>query len=264
MSLILQQLIDDLAEEHAANATVFATLPPDVWDRPTHAPGWAVRDQVAHLAHFDELAAWIIATGEDAFAALRRNEAGEPSYLERGRAMTPEQVLAWWRSASGDLIAAARTVDPARRLPWGRAMSPASFLSARLMEAWSHGLDVVDVVDASRPDSDRLRHVALIGVNTRPHSYAVRGLAVPAAPVRVELTLPSGEPWTWGDPAVDDRITGMAAEFCQVVTQRRHVADTDLAVTGPVATEWMLVAQAFAGPPGAGRQPGEFRRSPQR
>ena len=258
MSLKLGQLIDDLAAEHAANEAVFATLATDVWDRPTHAPGWAVRDQVAHLAYFDELAARIIGTGADAFADQRRGGAREPSFLERGRAMKPEQLLTWWRTASRDLVAAARTADPARRLPWGRDMSPASFLSARLMEAWSHGLDVVDVVDAARPDADRLRHVALIGVNTRPHSYRTRGITMPSAPVRVELVLPSGEPWVWGDPDAQDRIRGMATDFCRVVTQRRHVADTGLEIMGPAAAEWMLVAQAFAGPPGEGRQPGQF------
>jgi hypothetical protein len=40
-----------------------------------------------------------------------------------------------------------------------------------------------------------------------------------------------------------------------VVTQRRHVADTALDVRGPVAAQWMQIAQAFAGPPGPGRSP---------
>jgi hypothetical protein len=44
-----------------------------------------------------------------------------------------------------------------------------------------------------------------------------------------------------------------------VVTQRRHVDDTDLVVTGDMAREWMQIAQAFAGPPGAGRLPGQFK-----
>jgi len=43
-----------------------------------------------------------------------------------------------------------------------------------------------------------------------------------------------------------------------VITQRRHPTDTTLQMTGPLAAEWMELAQAFAGPPGAGRQPGQF------
>jgi hypothetical protein len=48
-----------------------------------------------------------------------------------------------------------------------------------------------------------------------------------------------------------------------VVTQRRHLADTNLEIRGPAAEEWMAIAQAFAGPPGEGRQPGEFKREKQ-
>lgn len=260
MSFSVDQLIDDLAAEHAALEAVITVLPPAMWDVPTHAPEWGVRDQVAHLAHFDGMAVRILTTGVDAFAEQRAAGPDAPSFLDIGRAMTPTQVLDWWRTGSRDLIVAARAADPKKRLPWLREMSPASFLTARLMETWSHGLDVVDVAGVARPDEDRLRHVAQLGVSTRLNSYRARGMTMPETPVRVELVLPSGAPWTWGDPDALDRIRGTAADFCRVVTQRRHVADTDLDIQGPAATEWMGIAQAFAGPPGAGRQPGEFAR----
>ena len=49
--------------------------------------------------------------------------------------------------------------------------------------------------------------------------------------------------------ASDDlSIVGPAADFCLVVTQRRHVDDTALTVTGDAAAEWMDKAQAYAGP----------------
>jgi uncharacterized protein (TIGR03084 family) len=137
-------------------------------------------------------------------------------------------------------------------------MSAASFLTARLMETWSHGLDVVDVVGIDRPDTDRLRHVVSLGVRTREFSYVNRGLTPDATPVFVALTAPSGATWTFGGAGAANRITGPARDFCGVVTQRRHVADTALTVIGPAAAEWMRLAQAFAGPPGAGRQPGQF------
>ena len=40
--------------------------------------------------------------------------------------------------------------------------------------------------------------------------------------------------------------------------------DLNLEVIGEAAREWMGIAQAFAGPPGAGRQPGEFPREAKR
>jgi uncharacterized protein (TIGR03084 family) len=132
------------------------------------------------------------------------------------------------------------------------------FVTARLMETWSHGLDVVDVVAIPRPDTDRLRHVAFLGVRTREFSYVTRGLPPDTTPVYVELTAPSGATWTYGDAAAENRITGSAGDFCRVVTQRRHLADTNLRVTGPAAQDWMRIAQAFAGPPGEGRRPGQF------
>ncbi len=81
---------------------------------------------------------------------------------------------------------------------------------------------------------------------------------MPDQPVRVDLTSPTGEHWTWGPDDAADAVSGAAVDFCLVVTQRRHPADTGLVATGPVAAEWMTIAQAFAGPPGAGRRPGQF------
>jgi uncharacterized protein (TIGR03084 family) len=97
--------------------------------------------------------------------------------------------------------------------------------------------------------------VAHIGIRALPYSFAVNGLPVPDEPIRVELTAPDGETWTWGPPDAADQVTGPAVDFCLAVTQRRNRADTGLVVTGPVATEWMAIAQAFAGPAGSGRPP---------
>ena len=267
MSTTLAEVIDDLEAEQAALGKVLGALPAAAWDTATHAPGWSVRDQVSHLAFFDEAAALAI-TGREAFAAevraLKAPSDLEARYVPRGRGMTPGEVLEWWRAASSGLIAAARGVDPKARLPWyGPDMSAVSFITARLMETWSHGLDVVDVAGGDRPDTDRLRHVAFLGVRTRGYSYMVRGKQPPAAGVRVELTAPSGEKWVLGDADADEFVRGTATDFCRVVTQRRHIADTDLEVRGPAAQEWMSVAQAFAGPPGQGRRPGEFAREKQ-
>jgi len=102
------------------------------------------------------------------------------------------------------------------------------------------------------------RHVAHLGVLTRGYSFRNQGRAVPTEDVRVELRSPSGEPWIWGDASATNRVTGSARGFCLVVTRRRHAADTDLVIEGDVARQWMEIAQAFAGPPGPGRQPGQF------
>jgi uncharacterized protein (TIGR03084 family) len=134
-------------------------------------------------------------------------------------------------------------------------MGALSFVSARLMETWAHGQDVADALGLVRVPTDRLRHVAHLGVQARPFSYLVRSRDVPSSPVRVELTGPSGQRWEWGADDAADVVRGSALDFCLVVTQRRNVVDTVLSVQGDGAVEWLAIAQAFAGPPGPGRPP---------
>jgi uncharacterized protein (TIGR03084 family) len=135
-------------------------------------------------------------------------------------------------------------------------MSVASSVTARLMETWAHGQDVSDALGIQRVPTDRLRHVAHLGVRALPYSYLVNGRPKPTEPIRVELDAPDGGKWSWGPPDAADRVCGRAIDFCLVVTQRRHVLDTGLTVTGRTAAQWIEIAQAFAGPPGSGRAAG--------
>ncbi|MGY2002577.1 TIGR03084 family metal-binding protein [Blastococcus sp. SYSU DS1024] len=259
-SALLDALVDDLLAEGADLDARVAPLDDAAWRTPTPAAGWDVRDTINHLRFFDR-DALLAVTDPAGFAALVAgpgDAAGD--YVERrtaeGRATPPAEVLADWRAGRHTLADALRAVDPGVRVPWfGPPMSPASFVTARLMETWAHGQDVVDALGQDRAATPRLRSVAEIGVRARPFSYAVRGLPVPARPVRVELTGPGGERWTWGPADAADTVRGPALDFCLLVTQRRHRDDLALDVTGPAAEEWMSIAQAFAGPPGAGRQP---------
>ena len=151
---------------------------------------------------------------------------------------------------------AAESADLDARVPWfGSPMSPASFVTARLMETGAHGQDVADALGQSRPATAGLRSVAEIGVRARPCSYAAHGRETPAAPVRVELTGPGGEPWSWGPEDAPDVVSGPALDFCLLVTRRRHRDDLALEAQGPHAQEWLRIAPAFAGPPGSGREP---------
>jgi uncharacterized protein (TIGR03084 family) len=134
-------------------------------------------------------------------------------------------------------------------------MSVASSVTARLMETWAHGQDVLDTVGIARVPTARLRHVADLGIRALRYAYTVNGLPVPAEPIRVELAGPDGARWDWGPPDAANRVNGTALDFCLLVTQRRHRDDTALVVAGAVAREWMSIAQAFAGPAGPGRAP---------
>jgi uncharacterized protein (TIGR03084 family) len=258
----LREIVDDLEAEQRDLGELLERLSPSQWELQTHAPGWLVRDQVMHLSQFDEAATLALRDPEGFKAAARerREQANaEERYLAAGRALTAADLLERWKRTARELGAEARTAQPGGRVPWyGPAMSLGSFLTARMMETWSHGLDVADAVGATAPETDRLRHVAFIACRARPYSYQNRGMELPPGDVYVELALPSGRHWTFGDSASPDRVEGEASEFCAVLTRRRHVDDTALRVTGGAAREWMEIGQAFAWPPGDGRQPGQF------
>ena len=135
-------------------------------------------------------------------------------------------------------------------------MSARSSITARLMETWSHGQAAFDLLGVERSDTDRIKNVAVLGVNTFGWTFVNRGEDVPAPKPFVCLTGPSGAVWEWNEPSQEERIDGAAVEFCQVVTQTRNIADTALRVTGDLAKRWMDVAQCFAGPPRTPPAPG--------
>jgi uncharacterized protein (TIGR03084 family) len=264
MGVAMNVLIGDLRAE---SAELERLLVPGVWAVPTPADGWAVRDQIMHLAWFDDAAVRAVTAPESFRDEVREAIAKglDTDLLVRERwSMPDKEVLEWFGAARRHMTEVLAAADPAARIPWyGPDMGIVSFTTARLMETWAHGQDIVDGLraggyDAAREPADRLRHVAEIGVRALPWSFTVHGRPRPDVPVRVELTLPSGASWTAGPEDAADVVRGTALDFCLVATQRRHPADVNLAVSGPVAREWISIAQAFAGPPGAGRRPGQF------
>jgi len=128
-------------------------------------------------------------------------------------------------------------------------MSSKSFLTARLMEVWAHGYDIVDTVGGRHAATDRLRHIAQLGFLTRGWTYLNRKLPIPDGDVRVDLTSPSGEAWSWGSADTTATVTGSALDFCLVTSQRRNLTDTELVIVGDIARDWLELAQLFAGPP---------------
>ena len=255
------ELLADLIAEGDDLDTLVADLPAAEWARPTPSAGWTIAYQIAHLAWTDGVAT-LSATDADAFAAelqaaLPRIGTFVDDAAAEGAAVAPAELLARWRTGRSALAGALADVPAGTKLPWfGPPMSPASMATARLMETWAHGQDVADALAVTRPPTARLRHVAHIGVRTRDFAYAVNDRTPPAEPFRVELTAPGGGLWTWGPDDATQRITGPALDFCLRVTQRRHRDDLSLVATGPDADAWLDIAQAFAGPPGAGRAAG--------
>lgn len=251
---------DLIAEQDELDALV-APLSDEVWRLATPSPGWNVADQIGHLTYFDGSAVNAILDPDrfqsemsDLFESALA-EGVDTFTLGAFRTLSPRQQFAAWRYNRTALATAARTLDDDTRVDWyGPSMGARSFLTARLMEVWAHGTDIADALGVDRPATNRLRHVTQLGFITRKWSYKVRGEEPPDGSVRLELTGPEGDVWTWGDADATDTIRGTAQEFCLVVTKRRHLDDTSLE-TGDLGRHWMLRAQAFAGTPSSGPEP---------
>ncbi|MGW2200646.1 TIGR03084 family metal-binding protein [Streptomyces sp. NPDC001774] len=253
-------VLDDLRSESEEVDRLVRELSDDRWAAPTPAAGWTVAHQIAHLAWTDR-AALLAVTDPEGFGAEAEKALAAPGTFvddgaEAGAALPPAELLGRWRVGRERLQMALRTAPPGARFPWyGPPMSAPSMGTARLMETWAHGQDIADALGAVREPTARLRHVAWIGIRARDYAYLVRGITPPAEPFRVELTAPDGQEWVYGPEDAAQRITGPALDFCLLVTQRVHLADTALGAQGADAAHWLTIAQAFAGPAGTGRAP---------
>lgn len=259
----LSALAGHLGDETAVLLEVLEPAAPGAWSLPTPCEGWSVSDQVSHLAYFDE-AATASVQDPDRFGQLREDAIRLGATFcdevaERYRGKEPAALLAWWGAARAEMTGAMLFAGPSRRVPWyGPAFSVASAMTGRIMETWAHGQDVFDALGAAHPATPAVYDVARLCARTRANSFLAHGLVVPDGQVAVELVSPGGEAWRFGEaaPAV---VRGDAVEFCLVCTQRRNLADTSLVAEGPGAREWLEIAQAFAGPAGAGRAPSGAR-----
>lgn len=236
----LYELLKDDAERKLATPTLFRD--------------WTVEDVIGHLHIWNHGANLTLTDGDGfhAFFAQAIKESGprglkdfEIKYLGDLKGVA---LLEKWHEFAQEVCENYLNIDPKMRLKWaGPDMSALSCITARLMETWAHGQEVYDAMGADRVNTDAIKNIAYLGINTFGWTYACRKMTPPAEVPYVKLTAPSGAIWEWNDPENENRVEGDAAQFCQVVTQTRNIADTDLKVSGPIATEWMGMAQCFAG-----------------
>jgi uncharacterized protein (TIGR03084 family) len=263
----LQHIVADLRTEGADLHRFLTTLDDADWSRPTRFKHWTIADVIAHL-HFGDHLGITSHRDADEFRAFmaRVQDSGQPlveftrQWLQ-GASGPP--LLALWYDQFCTMCTLFESSDPGLRLTWaGPSMGIRMFATARLMETWAHSWAIYDLLGISRPQRDHIRHIATIGARTYGWSFANRGLPEPGPAPRLVLDAPSGARWEWHEPQPDNRISGSAVEFCQVVTQVRNIADTGLEVVGEPARAWMAIAQCFAGPPETPPAPGSRRLDP--
>ena len=258
-----QNVIDDLRAEGEQIDRMVADLDEQEWRIPTHAPGWTVADQVAHLAFIFKLAG-TAASAPAVFAAMAQQAQNDfdgavNAALAEYRALTPPALLARWQAERDAAIAALDAVPAGSVVPWlVNPLPPAVLACAGMMEAFAHGQDIADATGAHVERTDRIGRIVGFAVLTRDFGYQARGLTPPDTQFRFELTAPSGTVWEFGPADSDQRVTGPAVDFCLLVTRRRHRADVAVVASGNLADGWLDIAQAYRGSPGAGRSPGQF------
>jgi uncharacterized protein (TIGR03084 family) len=259
---MLQEAID-FKEESDALYGLLSTLEDADFAQPTQFKGWTLNDVLEHLhmwnwaaneSHADE--ANFVAFLQDVMGSAA--DGGMKAYERKWiNGLSGRALLEAWHTFYTDMSARFTQIDPKKRLKWaGPDMSARSSISARLMETWAHGQEVFDHLGVVRQDADRIRSIAVLGTNTFGWTYATRKQTPPGPMPYVRLTAPSGDIWEFGTPSEAERVDGNASEFCQVVTQVRNIADTQLQVTGEVAQDWMSKAQCFAGGPETPPAPG--------
>lgn len=249
---------------------VFALLEPLAeadFARPTLFKEWTTNDILGHL-HWGNMLADLSLNDEAKFHQTygemkKIRDSGidtTDATVTMLNGLSGRDLLLAWRDFYGPMSERFAAADPKARVKWvGPDMSVRSSITARLMETWSHAQAIFDLLGKERENTDRIKNVAVLGVNTFGWTFVNRGEEVPSVMPYVSLTGPSGATWDWNDPSDEERIEGSAVEFCQVVTQTRNIGDTGLRVTGEIAHKWMAVAQCFAGPPRTPPAPGARR-----
>ena len=216
-----------------------------------------MRDQVAHLAHTEELSRETAGGGPAGLDAEIARYGGDGQAMidagaARGRSMRPSELRDWWWTAAAANRRTLAALDSSVRVPWGLGMGWRAFVTARLMEHWAHGLDIRSAIGRPGVDTQRLRHVAWIATSALPYAFSVAGVTPPEdRTLRVELTPPPDvkvghELWTFGPPDATDRLSGPAGQWCRRAVQRATVAETpDLRTEGPLAALALAHARAF-------------------
>jgi uncharacterized protein (TIGR03084 family) len=253
----LDEVISDLRAETTKLDDVLATLDETGWRKETPAVGWDTRDTVGHLADTDDLMYESVTGGSrDLMSDVREATGRAPSptsvddftawQVERVRKMSWEDVYAWWHSSTARLQSMLSGLDPAQKYPWGgNQLSPLSLGSARLMETWAHSLDIHAAAGREYADTDRIRHVAHLGLRALPYAFMLEGLDAPG-PIRLELTSPAGEAWSFGPEDAPTVIRGTASDWCRVVARRdRDGSAGRLHGEGPDAANAIQHGRAF-------------------
>jgi len=237
------------------------------WRTATPAEGWTVAHQIAHLTATFRMAG-LAAADPDKFRALTSRlsddfDANVDVAMAPYLAEAPAALMDRWRTERVAAEKALAAAGSGRTSQGTNCSDPtaAVLAAAGMMELFGHGQDIADALGVRRERTDRLRPLVEFAVRTWDFGYQARGLSTPDIALRFEITAPSGAVWQFGPSDAEQVVTGPAADFCLLVTRRRHRDDLSVTAVGAEAEHWLDIAQAYRGPAGPGRAPGQFADS---
>jgi uncharacterized protein (TIGR03084 family) len=251
----MQQAYDFLDESNAVYE-LLSQLSEKDFDQSTQFKGWTFNNVIGHLHVWNYAADISLGDGEEwnDFSAKALKALGSGSSMNQFEQtitndISGKELLEKWKSYFTEMSERFAAADPKKRVKWmGPDMSVRSSISARHMETWAHAQELYDSLGVKRINHDRIKNIVIIGNNTFKWCYTVHNRKIPTEKPYLKLTSPSGEIWEFNNQSNKNYISGLAEEFCQVVTQVRNIKDVNLNVHGSDSNEWMSIAQCFAGP----------------
>ena len=253
----MQETVDFENECKALEAILIKLEDPD-YNAETQFKTWTIFDILAHLHLWNMAAIWtlnetykfeqLMVEVMKVFQGGQTHQKLQKEWCQTLKLNSGECLFAAWQEGYKQVVQNYLNADPLRRVKWGGPdMSVKSCIIARQMETWAHSQAIFDVLGIDRINSESLKNIAHIGVITYSWSFKIKELIPPSPKPYVKLISPNGKIWEWNEPQDNNKITGNAEEFCQVVTQCRNIKDTNLECIGSIASTWMTIAQCFAG-----------------
>jgi uncharacterized protein (TIGR03084 family) len=249
----VEEILADLAHQHAELDEILAGLDEGGWALPSACEGWSVADVVVHLTQSDDGAVASVEgrLPEGGFGMARSGGENVDDWAERmvvgQRGTPPAEVLEHWRTTTAAMRAAFARCDPSARVPWVTGiLSARTLATTRLAEGWIHTGDVQAAFGDGPTASPGLRHIARLAWRTLPYAFASAGREL-SGPVAFELTGPTGERWDLVPPEEPATVVrGAALDLCLVAGRRRTPAETGLTTEGPDAEAVLELVRTYA------------------
>jgi uncharacterized protein (TIGR03084 family) len=251
----MQDILEDLADQHVELAGLLNGLDEDGWQRYSPCSGWSIADVVLHLAQTDEMAiASIRGTFAETVEALTEGitgvtsvDEGVDSMVQRERGAPGDAVGKRWAASAEELRRELAAADPGKRVTWVAGELAAKTLAVtRIAETWFHTRDVAEGLGVTIDPTDRIRHIARLAWRTLPYAFMRDGREL-SGPVAFLLRAPTGVVWEMvpDEPALTT-VTGDAFELCLVAGQRLRAEQTGLVAEGPDAADVLRLVRSYA------------------